>query len=143
MNEKDEAAITIGKNIRRFMDAKQLSRQDLADLLGVSVTSVGFWCAGSRIPRMEKIDKMCSIFKCTRSDIVGSPSGHERLAQSTASFWMDAELLNALSIYYQLPPEKKQHVLDTIYLLGRDMQQNGIDDTRVSQGDAQKRVKKP
>lgn len=123
---KDETAITIGKNIRRYMDAAHLSRQELADLLGVSVTSIGFWCSGNRIPRIDKIDKMCSIFKCTRADILETPGGNER-----PSYLMDTELLQALSIYFQLPPDKKQHVLDTIYLLGRDMM-NTVSETRIT-----------
>lgn len=70
MNDEKEIALVIAANIQRYMDINHLTRRELAQKVGVSVASVGFWCSGAKIPRMDKVDRMCSIFDCERSDIL-------------------------------------------------------------------------
>ena len=73
MAEKEMAAV-VASNIQYYLDENHLTRKELAEKLGVSLSSVGFWCIGAKIPRMDKIDKMCSIFGCKRSDLLISPA---------------------------------------------------------------------
>ena len=68
-----EAAETIAKNINKYMKHYQISRGELAKRLGVTQSTVGYWCTGQKIPRMDKIDGMCQIFNVQRKHIVSEP----------------------------------------------------------------------
>lgn len=52
------------------MDLCDITRKDLAKKMEVSEASVCNWLKGIKVPRADKVDKMCSIFGCNRSDLV-------------------------------------------------------------------------
>lgn len=58
------------KNLKRYMQAFQFTQTEFARRLDVSPQSVSYWCSGSKAPNIEKIDKMCEIFRCKRSDLM-------------------------------------------------------------------------
>ena len=58
------------KNLRYYLEANQMTQVELSKKLNVGTTSVYNWCAGIKIPRMDKVDKMCQIFGCKRSDLI-------------------------------------------------------------------------
>jgi len=62
----------IAENIVRFMEMKRLTQADVAAHCGVSQASVSNWCKGVKMPRMDKIDKLCELFSCSRSDLLDS-----------------------------------------------------------------------
>ena len=47
-----------------------MTQAELAKRLGVGTTSVSNWCKGLKSPRMDKVDRMCEIFDCRRSDLM-------------------------------------------------------------------------
>ena len=57
------------ERLRFYLDKFQLSQLDLAKKLDVSAASVSDWCNGRKTPRMSKVDAMCNIFHCRRSDL--------------------------------------------------------------------------
>lgn len=65
-----EFNMLIARNIKTQMNLKGFSQKDIADKLGVSQASVSAWCKGTKIPRMDKIDRLCAIFGCLRSDLL-------------------------------------------------------------------------
>lgn len=60
----------IAKNLKRIIYESGKSQDEVAKYVGVSRTSVTNWCSGTRTPKMDKIDKMCELFGCRRSDIM-------------------------------------------------------------------------
>ena len=73
MDKEKQIAAVIASNITHYLDVNRMSRRELAEKIGVSVASVGFWYTGAKIPRMDKVDRMCDIFNCERSDILMEP----------------------------------------------------------------------
>ncbi len=69
MSEKELNEI-IAKNIRHYMDVKGLTQNDIAKSLNVAQSSISNWVVGIKLPRMDKIDKLCTLFGCTRSDLM-------------------------------------------------------------------------
>lgn len=65
-----DAAKIIAMNIRQLLIDYKLTRADLAERLGVSTATVGYWCTGKKIPRMDKVDAMCDTFNVTRSQLL-------------------------------------------------------------------------
>lgn len=56
--------------LRFFMNLYGLNQKDIAQKIGVSEASVSNWIKGVKVPRADKIDKMCELFNCNRSDLV-------------------------------------------------------------------------
>lgn len=57
-------------NLKRYMNIYRLTQTDLAKRLKVSPQAVSYWCSGDKAPKIEKIDAMCTIFHCKRSDLM-------------------------------------------------------------------------
>lgn len=72
MNE-EKINQTIGKNLSYYLEISGRSMSDLARYLNVSQTAVSNWCRGIKIPRMDKIDKICNYFYISRSDLMDDP----------------------------------------------------------------------
>lgn len=58
------------KNLRYFLDKYQYTQAEFAKKMDVSTATASNWCKGVKSPRMDKIDKMCIIFNCYRSDLL-------------------------------------------------------------------------
>ncbi len=69
MNEKDFNKV-FSENLNHYLQKNNMSQSELAKKLSVSDTSVMYWCKGIKTPRMDKVDKMCSIFHINRSDLM-------------------------------------------------------------------------
>lgn len=70
MNNKN----IIGNNISDLLAKNEMTSADLARKLDVSRSTVSCWISGTKVPRMEKVEKMCSIFSCNRSAILSEIS---------------------------------------------------------------------
>ena len=69
MSEKD-FNIIFSNNLLHFLQINNMTQAELADRLDVSTATTSNWCKGIKIPRMDKVDKMCKIFGCLRSDLM-------------------------------------------------------------------------
>jgi len=58
------------KNLMQYLSAYKMTQAELAEKLGVSTASVTYWCKAEKSPRMDKVDAMCKIFHCKRSDLM-------------------------------------------------------------------------
>ena len=65
------------KRLRYYLQRDGMTQKELASKLGVGTTSVYNWINGIKSPRMDKVDMMCKIFGCTRSDLVEDPADEE------------------------------------------------------------------
>ena len=82
MDDEKRLGIILAQNIQYYLDREKMNRKELANRLNVSVSSVGFWLTGSKIPRSDKIDAMCKIFDCSRKDLLLEHTEHNRLPLS-------------------------------------------------------------
>lgn len=69
MEEKNFNKI-FSTNLKFFMNKFNMSQNELANILGVSPTSVNNWYNGYKVPRMDKVDKICEVFHINRSDLI-------------------------------------------------------------------------
>ena len=69
MSELEFNAI-FSKRLRYYLNRYDMTQTELAKRLGVSTQSVTNWCKGDKSPRMDKVDSMCEIFHCKRSDLM-------------------------------------------------------------------------
>lgn len=73
MNEQESIRRIFATNLKRLFAEKELQRNALADYVGVSDNTVSSWVNGHKIPRMDKIDKICRFFGVNRSDLLELP----------------------------------------------------------------------
>lgn len=69
MPEQEFNAI-FSKRLRYYLNKYDMTQVELAKKLGVGTTSVYNWCNGIKTPRMDKVDAMCDLFHCNRSDLM-------------------------------------------------------------------------
>ena len=69
--EKDNSINEVFKdNLNYYMSLNDISQVELAERLSVTPAAVNKWTKGQNIPRMNKVDKLCFIFGCQRSDLL-------------------------------------------------------------------------
>lgn len=69
MSEEDFNKI-FSKRLNYYLNRYGMTQLDLSKRLNVGTTSVSNWCRGLKTPRMDKVDAMCKIFNCKRSDLM-------------------------------------------------------------------------
>ena len=62
------------KNLKFYLNEYDMTQAELAKRLNVGTTSVYNWCNGIKTPRMDKVDAMCEIFHCRRSNLMEDKS---------------------------------------------------------------------
>lgn len=69
INEKRFNEI-FSKNLRDMMYKRDINQRQLAGAIHVSSASVSDWYNGKKTPRMDKIDLICQVLNCSRSDLM-------------------------------------------------------------------------
>lgn len=78
MSEREFNQI-FSERLRYYLNKYEMTQLELSKRLGVGTTSVYNWCNGIKTPRMDKVDAMCKIFNCKRSDLMEDKSEHPEL----------------------------------------------------------------
>ena len=60
----------MAENMRYYLNKLDIPRTKLAEMLGVSYSSVTGWVNGESYPRIDRIEAMAKIFKVNKSDLV-------------------------------------------------------------------------
>jgi transcriptional regulator with XRE-family HTH domain len=68
------------KNLRRYMERKEISQKELAVIVGVSAPTINEWIKAKKYPRIDKIEILSNYFGCLKSDLI-----EEKKEQSTES----------------------------------------------------------
>lgn len=62
----------IAQNLVRLLREKNRTQLELAEYLGVTQATVSNWCNGIKMPRMDKIDRICAFFDVNRSYLMSA-----------------------------------------------------------------------
>lgn len=65
-----ELAKRVGMNITNLLILNGKTQKEMCDHFKWGYSTVSSWCNGTRLPRMDKVDKMCEYFGVTRSEIL-------------------------------------------------------------------------
>ncbi len=85
MPEQEFNAV-FSKRLKHYINKYDMTQSELAKRLGVSTQSVTNWCKGAKSPRMDKVDAMCEIFHCKRSDLMEDKSTDDQPQTIAAHF---------------------------------------------------------
>lgn len=64
----------LARNLIYYMSLLGMSQKELSDKMGVSEATISNWVKGVKFPRADKVDKLCEIFDCNRSDFLKDSS---------------------------------------------------------------------
>ena len=100
MSEKEFNQV-FANNLIKYLELNDMSQNELARALDVSPTSVNNWCRGLKTPRMDKVDKICGLFRIERSDLINEPESEE--SSSKQSYYLDPEAAEMAQELYDRP----------------------------------------
>ena len=106
MSEKEFTDI-FSKRLRYYLNKYDITQVELSKQLGVGTTSVYNWCNGIKIPRMDKIDAMCKIFDCKRSDLMEESKEYTTLAAHFAGDDFTREELEEIEQFARFVKSKR------------------------------------
>lgn len=69
MTDSKKIAKTLGANLRRIRQEKNITRQDLAEKLGVTVDTITKYELGERLAPLDKIFTMAKFLDCSIADL--------------------------------------------------------------------------
>ena len=120
MPEQDFNAV-FSKRLRHYLSKYDMTQVELAKKLGVGTTSVYNWCNGIKTPRMDKVDAMCDLFHCNRSDLIEEKETvetsnepyylNDETRQIAQEAFENPELRTLFHVARDIPPERlKAHI---------------------------------
>ena len=74
---------TFTDNLNRLLRVRGITQAELATYMEVSNTTVNNWVKGYKVPRMDKVDKLCSFFKIKRSELLEQSPASDDLPDLT------------------------------------------------------------
>lgn len=97
----EEFNAIFSKRLRYYLNKYNMTQLELSKKLGVGTTSVYNWCNGIKTPRMNKLDSMCNIFDCKRSDLIEEHSDNEK-----QSYYLDEDMRELADFLHKNPEYK-------------------------------------
>ena len=91
------------QNLNYYLEKKGKTQSDLAKYIGVSTASVSNWCKGIKLPRMDKVDKMCIFFQINRSDLLQEKSSKNT---TTPSYYDNPDAREMAQFIFENPEYK-------------------------------------
>lgn len=70
MNKYDEEKKIFARNLTNQLAKQGLLQADLVRALKTTSASVGYWCTGKQIPRMNTIQAICDYLHINKSDLL-------------------------------------------------------------------------
>ena len=105
MNIEDNKRI-MANNIRRYMEQKGVTNQQLCDALNFKYTTFLDWIKGVTYPRIGKIEAMANYFGCEKSDLI-----EEKEKPTVQDDGLSEEMLELIDCIKKLPEDKIQMLL--------------------------------
>lgn len=93
------------RRLRFYLNKYDITQVELAKRLNVGTTSVYNWCNGIKTPRMDKVDAMCEIFHCNRSDLMEDKTTSDK-ETTTEPYYQDADARDLAQFMYENPEYK-------------------------------------
>ena len=127
MNDNRNKEI-MAKNIRRYMDMKGVTNQQLCDALDFKYTTFMDWIKGVTYPRIGKVEAMANYFGCEKSDLIEEKLTEEKekdndtLANIIVRMRTDEKYFSVVESLYDMDPSKIDAVsqmIDTLKAFGK------------------------
>ena len=122
MNDNRNKEI-MARNIKRYMDMKGVTNQQLCDALDFKYTTFMDWIKGVTYPRIGKVEAMANYFGCEKSDLIEEKLTEEKekdndtLANIIVRMRTDEKYFSVVESIYDMDPSKLDAVSQMIATL--------------------------
>lgn len=99
-------------NLKKYMEVKGKSRNDISEALGISYFTVSDWVNGKKYPRMDKVEMLANYFGIQKSDLIENKTVKNTPEEPKLS---EGEKM-LLDLFRQVPEDKQELVLQMISL---------------------------
>ena len=121
-------------NLKRYMELKGKSRNDISEALGISYFTVSDWVNGKKYPRMDKVEMLANYFGIQKSDLieikVGKNSPEKVELSEGEKMWLE--------LYHRISDETKEVLVtmtNSFDRLPKDRQKFALQVIRAALGD--------
>ena len=73
MSDNDQRMI-FSKNLNYFLELNNKTQKEVADELNIGLSTFNSWCTGTKMPRMDKIQRIADYFRISKSDLIDNKS---------------------------------------------------------------------
>ena len=98
-------------NLKRMMEQRGISRQDLSKILGVSYFTLSDWVNGKKYPRMDKVEMLADYFGVLKSDLIEDKGMNKTLPQVQQLTEGETALLE---LFRQIPEDAQKMYLEVL-----------------------------
>ena len=98
-------------NLKRYMELKGRSRNDISEALGISYYTVSDWVNGKKYPRMDKVEMLANYFGIQKSDLI-EKKGEEKSPPEELQLNEGERML--VELFRKVPKEHQELVLRMI-----------------------------
>ena len=122
MNDNRNKEI-MARNIKRYMDMKGVTNQQLCDALDFKYTTFMDWIKGVTYPRIGKVEAMANYFGCEKSDLIEEKMTEEKekdndtLANIIVRMRTDEKYFSVVGSLYDMDSSKLDAVSQMIQTL--------------------------
>ena len=112
--------MSIGDNIKKWRECRNLKQSELAEMLGVSDKTVSSWEINRTEPKMGMVERISSALQCKKTDIIGideteSSDDHyyinDETRQIAQEVFENPDLRSLFHVARDIPPERlKAHI---------------------------------
>lgn len=99
------------ENLKKQMEIKGVSRNDICRTLGISYFTVSDWVNGKKYPRMDKVEMLANYFGILKSDLIEEKSEGE-MTPPKDQITEGEQIL--LDLFRKVPEDQQQLVLQMI-----------------------------
>lgn len=102
----EENKLIMAQNIKRFMEQKGVTNQQICDALGFKYTTFMDWIKGVTYPRIGKVEAMANYFGCEKSDLI-----EDKKEKPTGDDGLSSDMQELINCIKALPEEKVRMLL--------------------------------
>ena len=105
MDNKDIFA----SNLKRQMELKGKSRNDISNALGISYFTITDWVKGKKYPRMDKVEMLANYFGIPKSDLI-----EDKKESSPEEIELNEGEQMLLELFRKIPEDRQEFFLDMV-----------------------------
>jgi len=107
------------ENLKYYMKAREKSRRDICEALGLSYYTFSDWVNGKKYPRMDKVEMLAAYFGILKSDLIEKRTEEHRemqkkndtLTDIVVRLRSDAVFSEAVESLYKMDSDKLSSLL--------------------------------
>ena len=117
----------MAQNIKRYMDMKGVTNQQLCDALDFKYTTFMDWIKGVTYPRIGKVEAMANYFGCEKSDLIEEKmtpeikKDNDTISSIVVRMTMDKEFLAVVESLYALDSDQIKGIQGMLKAFNKDL----------------------